>query len=206
MSLTYILDTYGGWPFILGLVVMVLTSLTKIPVKLLITKLIKSETARSLIERFILLIPVAIGIGAWYLKNYLTGVVQGNTLCVASGAACGVLAIVYYSLFGKYIERAVLKLFKKDVKVEPSPAESAEALRLAADLAQGKPLESVVAELATGTEPETENDSAPEEKTDEADVAETAAPSLADAVALVCRVTGADVELVESILEKLKIK
>lgn len=203
MSLTYILDAYGGWPFILGLAVMVLTSLSKIPIKLLIAK-IKSETARSLVERFILLIPVAIGIGAWYLKNYLTGVVEVHTLCVASGAACGVLAIVYYSLFGKYIERAVLKLFKKDVKVEPSPAESAEALQLAMDLAQGKPIENVVAELTANKESAADKETTPEEITATDGAAEQAAPSWAGAVALVCDLTGADAELVESILSKLK--
>lgn len=204
MSLTYILDTYGGWPFVLGLAVMVLTSLSKIPLKLLIAK-IKGETARSLVERIIILIPVAIGIGAWYLKNYLTGVVEGDTLCVASGAACGVLAILYYNLFGKYIERAVLKLFKKDVKVAPSPADSAEALQVAVDLAQGKPIESVVAELTADKEPADDKDDTPEEIAATDGAAEKAAPSWADAVNLVCSLTGADAELVESILSKLKV-
>lgn len=43
MNVQYLLETYGFWPFVIALATMVLTSLAKIPVKLITVK-IKSLT------------------------------------------------------------------------------------------------------------------------------------------------------------------
>lgn len=187
MNIQYLFETYGFWPFVIALTTMVLTSLVKIPVKHLFNK-IKSNTVRDLVERLILLIPVGIGIGLFFLKSYILKSGEGGVVIVMAGAACGALAIVYYNLFGRYIELAVLKLFRKDAILEAGNTMTKEALDAAIDIANGKPIESVVKDLI--------NHDA--ESTEDADTGES------EVVEIVCEYTGADRELVATILAKLK--
>ena len=177
---------------------MFLTSLIKIPIKL-VTRLIKSTVWKDLVERLIIAIPVAIGIGLCYLKDYIMGAV--STDVVIAGAVSGLLAVMYYSLFGKYLEAAVLRILKIDVSVvEDVDILNGEAAEFATDILNGKPIDDALKELA-GSDGE-------EEKTAEAvkdSEAEIVGESSADGVVkAVCDYTGADAEMVATIIEKLK--
>lgn len=179
---------------------MFLTSLIKIPIKL-VTRLIKSTVWKDLVERLIIAIPVAIGIGLCYLKDYIMGTASAEVAIVASGAASGLLAVMYYSLFGKYLEAAVLRILKIDVSVvEDVDILNGEAAEFATDILNGKPIDDALKELA-GSDGE-------EEKTAEAvkdSETEIVGESSADGVVkAVCDYTGADAEMVATIIEKLK--
>lgn len=199
MTIQYLLNEYGLWPFAIAFPVMILTSFIKIPVKLL-TRLIKSAVWKNLVERVIVAIPVAIGIGICYLKDYITGAASADVTIVASGAASGLLAVMYYSLFGKYLEAAILKLLKIDAStVDDVDILNGEAAEFATDILNGKPIDDALKELAsTNVE---------EEKTAEAEdgateiVVESSPDSIVQAV---CDYTGADAEMVATIIEKLK--
>lgn len=206
MNVQYLFDNYGFWPFVIALATMVLTSFAKIPIKLFVSK-IEKRTARDLIERFILLIPIAFGIALCYLKDYILKSGEGDTAIVMAGAACGALAIVYYNLFGKYIETAVIKIFKKDAKLDPTEAMSDRALKLATEIAAGKPIESVVKELVKGgtLEDDVDNtvvDQDLKDGDDEEDYDNSADED--EVIEMVCEFTGADEELVATILKQLK--
>lgn len=202
MTIQYLINEYGLWPFAIGFPVMLLTSLVKIPIKLL-TRKIKSSVWKNLVERVIIAIPVAIGIGLCYLKDYILGAAADGVTIVASGAASGLLAVMYYSLFGKYLEAAVLRILKIDVSVvEDVDILNGDAAEFAADILKGKPIDDALKELASG-----DSDSVVEEKTAEADddateiVVESSPDSIVQAV---CDYTGADAEMVATIIEKLK--
>lgn len=202
MTIQYLINEYGWWPLVIGVPVMFLTSLIKIPIKL-VTRLIKSTVWKDLVERLIIAIPVAIGIGLCYLKDYITGTASEDVMIVASGAASGLLAVMYYSLFGKYLEAAILKLLKIDVSVvEDVDILNGEAAEFATDILNGKPIDDALKELASG-----DSDSVVEEKTAEADdgATEIVVERSADGVVkAVCDYTGADAEMVATIIEKLK--
>lgn len=198
MTIQYLINEYGWWPLIIGVPVMFLTSLIKIPIKL-VTRLIKSTVWKDLVERLIIAIPVAIGIGLCYLKDYIMGAV--STDVVIAGAVSGLLAVMYYSLFGKYLEAAVLRILKIDVSVvEDVDILNGEAAEFATDILNGKPIDDALKELA-GSDGE-------EEKTAEAvkdSETEIVGESSADGVVkAVCDYTGADAEMVATIIEKLK--
>lgn len=198
MTIQYLINEYGWWPLVIGVPVMFLTSLIKIPIKL-VTRLIKSAVWKDLVERLIIAIPVAIGIGLCYLKDYIMGAV--STDVVIAGAVSGLLAVMYYSLFGKYLEAAVLRILKIDVSVvEDVDILNGEAAEFATDILNGKPIDDAFKELAgSGGE---------EEKTAEAvkdSETEIVGESSADGVVkVVCDYTGADAEMVATIIEKLK--
>lgn len=198
MTIQYLINEYGWWPLVIGVPVMFLTSLIKIPIKL-VTRLIKSTVWKDLVERLIIAIPVAIGIGLCYLKDYIMGAV--STDVVIAGAVSGLLAVMYYSLFGKYLEAAVLRILKIDVSVvEDVDILNGEAAEFATDILNGKPIDDALKELA-GSDSE-------EEKTAEAvkdSETEIVGESSADGVVkAVCDYTGADAEMVATIIEKLK--
>ena len=198
MTIQYLINEYGWWPLVIGVPVMFLTSLIKIPIKL-VTRLIKSTVWKDLVERLIIAIPVAIGIGLCYLKDYIMGAV--STDVVIAGAVSGLLAVMYYSLFGKYLEAAVLRILKIDVSVvEDVNILNGEAAEFATDILNGKPIDDALKELA-GSDGE-------EEKTAEAvkdSETEIVGESSADGVVkAVCDYTGADAEMVATIIEKLK--
>lgn len=194
MNVQYLLETYGFWPFVIALATMVLTSLAKIPVKLITVK-IKSLTVRGLVERLILLIPVGIGIGLCYLKSYILKGDEGGAVLVILGAYCGALAIVYYNLFGKYIEKAIFKLFKLDTLIGENTLMNAKSLSIATDIASGKPLENVVKELVVSDSTEVDGDLY--DGNDRVDKDEV--------IQKVRELTGCtDEELIATILEKLK--
>lgn len=198
MTIQYLINEYGWWPLVIGVPVMFLTSLIKIPIKL-VTRLIKSTVWKDLVERLIIAIPVAIGIGLCYLKDYIMGAV--STDVVIAGAVSGLLAVMYYSLFGKYLEAAVLRILKIDVSVvEDVDILNGEAAEFATDILNGKPIDDALKELA-GSDGE-------EEKTAEAvkdSETEIVGESSADGVVkAVCDYTGADAEMVATIIEKLK--
>lgn len=200
MTIQYLINEYGWWPLVIGVPVMFLTSLIKIPIKL-VTRLIKSTVWKDLVERLIIAIPVAIGIGLCYLKDYIMGTASAEVAIVASGAASGLLAVMYYSLFGKYLEAAVLRILKIDVSVvEDVDILNGEAAEFATDILNGKPIDDALKELA-GSDGE-------EEKTAEAvkdSETEIVGESSADGVVkAVCDYTGADAEMVATIIEKLK--
>lgn len=199
MTIQYLINEYGWWPLVIGVPVMFLTSLIKIPIKL-VTRLIKSTVWKDLVERLIIAIPVAIGIGLCYLKDYIMGAASADVAIVASGAASGLLAVMYYSLFGKYLEAAVLRILKIDVSVvEDVDILNGEAAEFATDILNGKPIDDALKELAsTNVE---------EEKTAEAKdgATEIVVESSTDGVVkAVCDYTGADAEMVATIIEKLK--
>ena len=199
MTIQYLINEYGLWPLVIAFPVMFLTSFIKIPVKLL-TRMIKSTVWKNLVERLIIAIPVAIGIGLCYLKDYITGTASEDVMIVASGAASGLLAVMYYSLFGKYLEAAILKLLKIDAStVDDVDILNGEAAEFATDILNGKPIDDALKELAsTNVE---------EEKTAEAEdgATEIVVESSADGVVkAVCDYTGADAEMVATIIEKLK--
>ena len=199
MTIQYLINEYGWWPLVIGVPVMFLTSLIKIPIKL-VTRLIKSTVWKDLVERLIIAIPVAIGIGLCYLKDYIMGAASADVAIVASGAASGLLAVMYYSLFGKYLEAAVLRILKIDVSVvEDVDILNGEAAEFATDILNGKPIDDALTELAsTNVE---------EKKTAEAEdgATEIVVESSADGVVkAVCDYTGADAEMVATIIEKLK--
>lgn len=208
MNVQYLFETYGFWPFVIALATMVLTSFAKIPVKLLINK-IKSRTVRDLVERLILLIPVGIGIGLYYLKNFILKSGEGDVAIVMAGAACGALAIVYYNLFGKYIELWVIKLFKKNATFKDDGTMGQEALDAAIAIASGKPIENVVKDLinhdtesTNDTDAESVNETEDDTYDDDEDYDND--PDESEVIELVCEYTGADEELVATILAKLK--
>lgn len=200
MTIQYLINKYGWWPLVIGVPVMFLTSLIKIPIKL-VTRLIKSTVWKDLVERLIIAIPVAIGIGLCYLKDYIMGAASADVAIVASGAASGLLAVMYYSLFGKYLEAAVLRVLKIDVSVvEDVDILNGEAAEFATDILNGKPIDDALKELACSD--------GEEEKTAEAvkdSETEIVGESSADGVVkAVCDYTGADAEMVATIIEKLK--
>lgn len=194
MNVQYLFETYGFWPFVIAMATMILTSFAKIPVKLLINK-IKSRTVRDLVERLILLIPVGIGIGLCYLKSYIMKSGEGDVAIVMTGAACGALAIIYYNLFGKYIELLVIKLFNKNATLNDDCTMGQEALDAAIEIASGKPIEHVVTGLIN-------HDTKDETYVEDEDYED--GPDESEVVELVCEYTGADKELVATILTKLK--
>lgn len=199
MNVQYLLETYGFWPFVIALATMVLTSLAKIPVKLITVK-IKSVTVRGLVERLILLIPVGIGIGLCYLKSHILKSGEDGAVLVIMGAYCGALAIIYYNFFGKYLERVVFKLFKLDTLIGEDTLMNAKSLSLAKGIAAGKPLENVVKELVVSDESKsdsTEVDGGLYDGSDRVDKDEV--------IKRVQELTGCtDEELIATILEKLK--
>lgn len=140
---SYILQTYGYWPFVLAFVAMALTFPLKLPYKAL-TGRIKTAAVGELLDRVILLFPVAIGIGLWYIHNIILGIEEATLVSVMAGAATGGLAIVYYNLFGRYIERAILKKLGKQPLAD-TPATSGAALAAANAIATG---EKTIKELA----------------------------------------------------------
>lgn len=199
MNVQYLLETYGFWPFVIALATMVLTSLAKIPVKLITVK-IKSVTVRGLVERLILLIPVGIGIGLCYLKSYILKGSEGGTVLVILGAYCGALAIVYYNLFGKYIEKAIFKLFKLDTLIGENTLMNAKSLSIATDIASGKPLENVVKELVVSDESKSDSTEVDGDLYDGSDRVDKD-----EVIQRVRELTGCtDEELIATILEKLK--
>ncbi len=140
---SYILQTYGYWPFVLAFVAMALTFPLKLPYKAL-TGRIKTAAVGELLDRVILLFPVAIGIGLWYIHNIILGIEEATLVSVMAGAATGGLAIVYYNLFGRYMERAILKKLGKQPLAD-TPATSDAALAAANAIATG---EKTIKELA----------------------------------------------------------
>lgn len=203
MTIQYLINEYGWWPLVIGVPVMFLTSLIKIPIKL-VTRLIKSTVWKDLVERLIIAIPVAIGIGLCYLKDYIMGAASADVAILASGAASGLLAVMYYSLFGKYLEAAVLRILKIDVSVvEDVDILNGEAAEFATDILNGKPIDDALKELACSDG----SDGADEEKTGAVKDSETeiVGESASDGVVkAVCDYTGADAEMVATIIEKLK--
>lgn len=204
MTIQYLINEYGLWPFAIAFPVMILTSVIKIPVKLL-TRLIKSAVWKNLVERVIIAIPVAIGIGLCYLKDYITGAAEADTVIIMCGAASGLLAVMYYSLFGKDLEAVALEILKIDVStVKDVDILNGDAADFATDILNGKPIDDALKELASGDS----DDSVVEEKTAEAakdSAAEVIVEASADsAVKAVCAYTGADAETVATIIEKLK--
>ena len=149
MSISYILQTYGYWPFVLALVAMALTFPVKQPYKLLTTR-IKTAAVRELLDRVILLFPVGIGIALWYIHNIVLKIDESTIASVMAGAATGGLAIVYYNLFGRYMERAILKKLGKQ-PLDDTPATSDAALAAATAIALGdKSAKEVAADAIAG--------------------------------------------------------
>lgn len=200
MTIQYLINEYGLWPFVIAFPVMLLTSLAKIPIKLL-TRMIKSTVWKNLVERLIIAIPVAIGIGLCYLKAYIMGPVSEDVMIVASGAASGLLAVMYYSLFGKYLEAAILKLLKIDAStVDDVDIMNNDSAEFATDILNGKPIDEALKELVTADDEEIENAEAAKDGATEI-VVESSADGVVKAV---CDYTGADAEMVATIIEKLK--
>lgn len=200
MTVQYLINEYGFWPFFIAFPVMILTSLIKIPVKLL-TRLIKSTVWKNLVERVIIAIPVAIGIGLCYLKNYIMGTVSTDVMIVTSGAASGLLAVMYYSLFGKYLEAAILKLLNIDASaVADIDIMNSDSAEFATDILKGKPVNDAIKELASADSTVEEREEAAKNSETEI-IVKTSADSVVKAV---CDYTGADAETVAIILEKLK--
>lgn len=198
MTIQYLINEYGWWPLVIGVPVMFLTSLIKIPIKL-VTRLIKSTVWKDLVERLIIAIPVAIGIGLCYLKGYIMGAV--STDVVIAGAVSGLLAVMYYSLFGKYLEAAVLRILKIDVSVvEDVDILNGEAAEFATDILNGKPIDDALKELA-GSDGEEEKIAEAVKDSETEIVGESSADGVVKAV---CDYTGADAEMVATIIEKLK--
>lgn len=151
VSFSYILQTYGCWPFALALLAMALTFPLKQPYKAL-TGRIKTTAVRELLDRVILLFPVAIGIALWYIHNLILKVDESTAVSVMAGAATGALAIVYYNLFGRYVEKAILKRLGKEV-LPDTPATSDQALATAAAIANGaKDTREVAADTIKGVD------------------------------------------------------
>ena len=200
MTIQYLINEYGWWPLVIGVPVMFLTSLIKIPIKL-VTRLIKSTVWKDLVERLIIAIPVAIGIGLCYLKDYIMGAASADVAIVASGAASGLLAVMYYSLFGKYLEAAVLRILKIDVSVvEDVDILNGEAAEFATDILNGKPIDDALKELAC-SDGEAEKTAEAVKDSETEIVGESTADGVVKAV---CDYTGADAEMVATIIEKLK--
>ncbi len=200
MTIQYLINEYGWWPLVIGVPVMFLTSLIKIPIKL-VTRLIKSTVWKDLVERLIIAIPVAIGIGLCYLKDYIMGAASADVAIVASGAASGLLAVMYYSLFGKYLEAAVLRILKIDVSVvEDVDILNGEAAEFATDILNGKPIDDALKELAC-SDGEAEKTAEAVKDSETEIVGESSADGVVKAV---CDYTGADAEMVATIIEKLK--
>ncbi len=209
MDAQYIFDTYGLWAIVIGIATMFITSIVKIPIKLL-TRKIGSSTVRNLVERLILLIPIGIGIALCYLKNYLWGGVHENEI-VRMGAYCGALAIVFYNLFGKNIEAAVVKLVKKDTSADSdrdsenfSDSDATAAIGFAVDLIAGQPAGTAIKNYINGVNSDVnspEADTATPETEPSADNTNNDIESAAD---IVSGITGADKDLVVTILNKLK--
>ena len=200
MTIQYLINEYGWWPLVIGVPVMFLTSLIKIPIKL-VTRLIKSTVWKDLVERLIIAIPVAIGIGLCYLKDYIMGAASADVAIVASGAASGLLAVMYYSLFGKYLEAAVLRILKIDVSaVEDVDILNGEAAEFATDILNGKPIDDALKELAC-LDGEAEKTAEAVKDSETEIVGESSADGVVKAV---CDYTGADAEMVATIIEKLK--
>lgn len=200
MTIQYLINEYGWWPLVIGVPVMLLTSLIKIPIKL-VTRLIKYTVWKDLVERLIIAIPVAIGIGLCYLKDYIMGAASTDVAIVASGAASGLLAIMYYSLFGKYLEAAVLRILKIDVSVvEDVDILNGGAAEFATDILNGKPIDDALKELAC-SDGEAEKTAEAVKDSETEIVGESSADGVVKAV---CDYTGADAEMVATIIEKLK--
>lgn len=200
MTIQYLINEYGWWPLVIGVPVMFLTSLIKIPIKL-VTRLIKSTVWKDLVERLIIAIPVAIGIGLCYLKDYIMGAASADVAILASGAASGLLAVMYYSLFGKYLEAAVLRILKIDVSVvEDVDILNGEAAEFATDILNGKPIDDALKELAC-SDGEAEKTAEAVKDSETEIVGESSADGVVKAV---CDYTGADAEMVATIIEKLK--
>lgn len=212
MDAQYIFDTYGLWAIVIGVATMFITSIVKIPIKLL-TRKIGSSTVRNLVERLILLIPIGIGIALCYLKKYLWGGVHENEI-VRMGAYCGALAIVFYNLFGKNIEAAVVKLVKKDASADSdrdsenfSDSDATAAIGFAVDLIAGQSAGTAIKNYINGVnsvEDDTSDNADNTEQSSSATPLSDTSDDINKAAELVSELTGTDKDLVVTIIEKLK--
>lgn len=214
VSFSYILHTYGYWPFALALLAMALTFPLKQPYKAL-TGRIKTTAVRELLDRVILLFPVAIGIALWYIHNVILKVDESTAVSVMAGAATGALAIVYYNLFGRYVEKAILKRLGKEV-LPDTPATSGQALATAAAIANGtKDAQEVAADTIKDVgrvgDAQTEDEIADEDdETDEDDDENdeddeyTTEDEIADIIYDLSEATGIDEGTLKAVIDRMR--